>query len=105
MSSLPLTATLGAARMLGRALVLPLEPTAELRDLHRQAWSALPDPWPPPEDWIPHISLALNVPTPARAAAVALFTTDAPIHGHFVSARSYNTETRTLTNLPNLPPA
>jgi len=97
---LPVAAGLGPVRMLGRALVRDVTLTAALRELHAAARSALAgDPWPPPPRWIPHVSLALNVPPNRREAALRLLADLAPADGHFVAARSYDTRTRTVTDL------
>jgi hypothetical protein len=98
---LPLPVELGHVRMLGRALVREVTPTAELRDLHAEIWSTLAhaDPWPLPADWIPHVSLALNVPEGRRDAALDLLAALPPVSGRFVAARSYDTRARTVTDL------
>ena len=99
---LPVPAQLGQVRLLGRALVREVTPTASLRDLQADAWSSLAeaDPWPPPPEWTPHVSLALNVPASHREAALHLLADLPPARGHFVAARSYDTETRTVTPQP-----
>ncbi|AEV85852.1 hypothetical protein ACWT_4833 [Actinoplanes sp. SE50] len=91
---LPVAAALGPVRMLGRALVWAVTPTEELRELHFRVWSALPQAWPPPDRWIPHVSLALRFP-----AAAAATITPADVRGEFVAARSYDTATRSVTGL------
>jgi hypothetical protein len=98
---LPVAVELGPVRFLGRALVLPVAPTAELREIHSRAWSALAgaDPWPPPPDWVPHVSLALKVAESRREAALDLLATVGPARGHFTAARTYDTRTRTATDL------
>ena len=97
---LPVAAHLGPARFLGRALVLDVVPTDELRDIHARAWSSLSGnhPWPAPLAWVPHISLALKVPQAQRAAALRTVTTT-PARGRFVAARSYDSQTRTVADL------
>ncbi|GIF14186.1 2'-5' RNA ligase family protein [Actinoplanes teichomyceticus] len=97
---LPLPATLGPVRMLGRALVREVTATPELRALHRSLWSTLPDPWPPPEDWVPHVSLALRFPAASCPAAVEVLAASPPVHGSFVAARSYDIVARTLSDIP-----
>ncbi|GIF09010.1 2'-5' RNA ligase family protein [Actinoplanes siamensis] len=87
----PLAAELGPARKLGRALVRQVTPTPELRELHFRVWSALPDAWPPPGEWVPHVSLALRFPLPDVPALPA-----GGDRGQFVAARSYDTVTRTV---------
>jgi hypothetical protein len=96
---LPLRAELGAVRLLGRALVREVTPTPELRDFQALVSASLRDPWPPPAEWAPHISLALKV-TPAEAAAALASLGDlSPARGHFTAARTYDTATREITTL------
>ncbi len=98
---LPLPASLGPVRMLGRALVREVTPAAPLRAWQAEAWSALADadPWPAPPDWVPHVSLALKVPPDRRAEALDLLACVPAETGHFVAARSYDSVTRTVTDL------
>jgi hypothetical protein len=98
---LPVAAELAQVRILGRALVRQVTPTAELRRIQAEVWSSLPgaDAWPAPTDWIPHVSLALNVPAGRREAALELLAKVPAECGHFVAARSYDTRTRTLVDL------
>jgi hypothetical protein len=95
---LPVTAELGEVEMLGRALVRRVTPTAELREIHSTAWSALAgaDAWPSPPEWIPHVSLALRVPEAQREAALRLFSEEPVERGQFTAARSYDTVARTV---------
>ena len=99
--TLPVAAELGAVTFLGRALVRRLTATAELSELQAAVWSALrpANPWPSPRQWQPHISLALNVPPAQRPEALRLLAALAPARGQFVAARSYDTQTRTVTDL------
>ena len=94
---LPVAAELAGVRMLGRALVREVTPTAELRRIQAELRSA----WPgdSPLEWIPHISLALRVPADRRQAALDALAGLPAEHGQFVAARSYDTETRTVTGL------
>ncbi|GAA2847373.1 hypothetical protein Acy02nite_03340 [Actinoplanes cyaneus] len=92
--TLPLAAELGPVTRLGRALVREVTPTPELRELHRRIWSALPDAWPPPQEWTPHVSLALRFPGTTMPAIPA-----GPDCGHFVAARTYDTLTREVREL------
>jgi hypothetical protein len=98
---LPVEAELGEVRLLGRALVRAVTATTELRDLHTRAWSALAGsgPWPPPKEWVPHVSLALKVPAERYGEALELLATLPPAHGRFVAARSYDTGTRAVFDL------
>lgn len=91
---LPLAVELGPVRMLGRALVRTVTPTDGLRELHARVWSALPDAWPPPADWVPHVSLALRFPAGPPPVDVP------PAYGEVVAARSYDTRARTVVDLP-----
>ncbi|MBM2619600.1 2'-5' RNA ligase family protein [Actinoplanes sp. LDG1-06] len=93
--SLPVAVSFGAARMLGRALVLPVEVTDQLREMHERVWSALPSAWPPPAEWVPHVSLALRA-SPAALTAASSF---GRVEGSFVAARSYDTSVRTVIAL------
>jgi hypothetical protein len=98
---LPLPAQLGAARMLGKALVLEVLATQPLRAAHARVRSALAGPgrWPPPQEWVPHVSLALNVPAHQREAALRSLADLPTAHGQFTAARSYDTATRTVVDL------
>ncbi len=102
---LPIRAELGAARMLGRALVREVTPAAPLRELQATVWRTVADasPWPAPDEWVPHVSLALNLPADQRDAALALVGELPPAYGWFVAARSYDTATRMVTALHHGP--
>lgn len=104
---LPATAELTGMELLGRALVRRVTPTAELRRFHAAAWSALagPDTWPPPGDWTPHVSLALNVGADRREAALEVLGALPVARGHFTAARSYDTRTRTVRPIRTSSPA
>ncbi|MGX6601467.1 2'-5' RNA ligase family protein [Micromonosporaceae bacterium Da 78-11] len=97
--SLPIRAKLGAVRLLGRALVRVVTPTVELRELQARVWSSVAgaDPWPAPADWVPHVSLALRIPADRQETALRLLATVPPAEGHFVAARSYDTQSRKVT--------
>jgi hypothetical protein len=98
---LPVPAVLGPARMLGRALVREVLRTPELDRLQAWVYAAVDavNPLHAPDRWIPHVSLALNVPEPLRPVALD-WAGDLPAaYGEFVAARSYDTETRTVTEL------
>ncbi|MET0418173.1 MAG: 2'-5' RNA ligase family protein [Actinoplanes sp.] len=94
---LPITAELGPVRMLGRALVREVQPTAELRDLHAGVAASLAGI--DAREWTPHVSLALRVPEDRRAEALDLLANEPPAAGRFVAARSYDTRTRTVTGI------
>ena len=91
---LPIAATLTEVRLLGRALVWAVEPTPSLRALHEAVWSSVGG-WPPPEEFVPHVSLALRVPPSSQTAALELLTAVPPMSVSFVAARTYDTESRT----------
>lgn len=98
--ALPLEATLGPVRFLGRAVVREVMPTNALRDLHGRVWESLTGAWPPPDEWLPHVSLALRVRPEQHDAVRQALREPAEERGHFVAARSYDTATRTVTSLP-----
>ncbi|MDG6105622.1 2'-5' RNA ligase family protein [Dactylosporangium aurantiacum] len=97
---LPLLAEVGPVRFLGRALVLEVAATDGLRAVHAACWSALDDAWPGPGEWLPHVSLALNVRPSQRDRALRELGDVRPVRGRFTAARSYDTRTRTVTGLP-----
>ncbi|GAB2578493.1 hypothetical protein Aab01nite_09490 [Paractinoplanes abujensis] len=92
--SLPIAVAFEPPRMLGRALVLPVVPDAALRELHSLVWSKLPEAWPPPAEWVPHISLALRFPDGTRAGGLS-----GPAGGSLVAARTYDSVSRTVRGL------
>jgi hypothetical protein len=96
---LPVPAVLGPARMLGRALVLEVEAGRALRDLRAAVWRSAAEPWPAPDEWVPHVSLALNVPAARRDEALGALSGQPVRRGAFAAARSYDTATRTVTGL------
>jgi hypothetical protein len=93
---LPVRADLGPVRFLGRALVRLVEPSPSLRALQASVWSSLGGR-PAPADWVPHISLALRG---ASEEALTLLAGLPPVSGSFVAARTYDTETRAVRDLP-----
>ncbi|GAB7045581.1 2'-5' RNA ligase family protein [Catenuloplanes indicus] len=95
---LPVPVSLGAPRMLGRALVLP---ATGLHEMHARVWRAVgsANPLHDPARWVPHVSLALN----ATPGSDALLTGLPPLTGEVVAARSYDQETRTVIDLPDCP--
>jgi 2'-5' RNA ligase len=102
---LPLTVTLdGLVRFDGRAGVLAwrVRPEEPLLELQRQIWAAVADdnPQHAPDRWQPHITLARHT----APAATDLLAGLPPATGRFVAARSYDSETRTVTGLAE-PPA
>ena len=97
---LPVPVVLGPARLLGRALVREVL-SPRLRELHAAVWRAVgsDNPLHAPQQWVPHVSLALNVPPDRREAAVAFVDDLPPAAGELVAVRSYDTGTRTVTDL------
>ncbi|MEU4625836.1 2'-5' RNA ligase family protein [Actinoplanes sp. NPDC023801] len=97
---LPVPIALGPVRLLGRALVRPIE-SPRLRALHERVWRAVGsvNPLHAPAAWVPHVSLALNLPDAQRADALALLAGLPPRTGHGVAARSYDTVARTVREL------
>ena len=98
---LPIAVELRDVRFLGRALVWAAEPGPALREAQSRVWHAVTavNPLHAPQSWTPHVSLALNVPDRQRAAALGLLTGLPPRTGELIAARSYETETRTVTDL------
>jgi hypothetical protein len=103
-SVLPLPATLdGLIFFDGRLgmLVWRVLPDAALLALQAAVWQALDDPNPlhAPDVWVPHVSLARRV-RPADRARVRDFLSGLRARrGWLVAARSYDTESRTVTRL------
>lgn len=98
--ALPVPATLdGLVRFEGRAGILAWRVRADeaLRDLHRQVWAAVAgtNPLHAPDRWTPHVSLARHAPPEALDVLAGLPAAT----GWFVSARSYDDQTRTVTSL------
>jgi hypothetical protein len=93
---LPIPIRLGPPRSLGKALVLAAD-SAELRDLHDHVWTALGDDDTP--DWVPHVSLALNMPPDQHGPARERLTGIGTLTGACVAARSYDSETRTISDI------
>jgi hypothetical protein len=90
---LPIPVLLEPPVMLGRALVLPLAANPALDRLRAEVWPALTDPRP--GSWVPHVSLALRMPSPEPALTV--LSGYRTLTGELVAARSYDSETRTVT--------
>ncbi|MEU6384149.1 2'-5' RNA ligase family protein [Streptomyces bauhiniae] len=110
LSALPLPLRLaGTLRFEGRTSVLAwgVVPDAGLAALQRQVWELLPGAGNPlfePENWVPHLSLGRTRsgpdawPTPLLPAELS-----EPWEGAFVSARSYDSELRTVERLAQAP--
>lgn len=101
---LPVPVELGSAELLGRTLVRTVD-SPELRRLHAKVCDAVPlsNPLHTPQRWRPHVSLALNMPTAQHQAAFALLRDLHPARGKLVAARSYDTLSRTVTDLSPRP--
>ncbi|SBT39911.1 2'-5' RNA ligase family protein [Micromonospora auratinigra] len=104
-AALPLPVRLDRIEVLdGSApLVWLLRPGPQLLALHAAVWDVLADapgrrPWHLPGRWIPHLSLALRFRDADRRRARAVAGLDRPA-GEFVTARSYDSETRTISEL------
>jgi 2'-5' RNA ligase len=110
-AALPLPVRLDRVTVLdGSApLVWLVRPAPQLVALHGAVWDVLAEapgqqPWHAPGRWNPHLSLALRFRDADRRRARALAGPGRP-SGAFVGARSYDTETRTITELAPAPPA
>ena len=106
LTALPLTVELGPTTFFpGRAgaLVWLVTPDEALLELHAEVWAALDgverNPITAPGVWVPHVSLALRTRPEHREAAAALLADLPPARGSFVSARSYDPDTRGLLQL------
>jgi hypothetical protein len=104
-AALPLPARLDRIEVLdGSApLVWLVRPAPQLIALHSAVWDVLADAdgqraWHAPGRWIPHLSLALRFRDADRRRARALAGLNRP-SGEFVAARSYDGETRTVSEL------
>ncbi|MFI6327289.1 2'-5' RNA ligase family protein [Micromonospora chersina] len=104
-AALPLPARLDRVTVLdGSApLVWLVRPTPQLVALHGAVWDVLagapgPHPWHLPGRWVPHLSLALRFRDADRRRARAV-TGPARPGGEFVAARSYDSDTRTVSEL------
>ncbi|MBG0565081.1 2'-5' RNA ligase family protein [Actinoplanes aureus] len=98
---LPVPVSLGPAALLGRTLVREVTAGPSLRRLQSAVWGAVvpANPLHSPDRWTPHVSLALNLPAAQHAAALELLRELPPAHGELVTGRSYDTESRTVTDL------
>ncbi|SCF21940.1 2'-5' RNA ligase superfamily protein [Micromonospora viridifaciens] len=104
-AALPLPAHLDRVAVLdGSApLVWLVRRAPQLVALHGAVWDVLaeapgPRPWHLPGRWIPHLSLALRFRDADRRRARAVAGLDRPV-GKFVAARSYDSDTRTVSDL------
>ncbi|KKK05830.1 2'-5' RNA ligase family protein [Micromonospora sp. HK10] len=109
-AALPLPARLDRVEVLdGSApLVWLVRPAPQLVALHGAVWDVLatapgPQPWHAPGRWVPHLSLALRFRDADRRRARALAGADRP-RGEFIAARSYDSETRTVSELASTCP-
>ena len=94
---LPIPVSLREVRVLGRALVWAVVPTPELETVRDAVGRSLVVVGS--GEWVPHVSLALKMPADQRAAALNLLGDVGPVCGQLVGARSYDPETRTVTEL------
>ncbi|MEU4422528.1 2'-5' RNA ligase family protein [Actinoplanes sp. NPDC024001] len=100
--ALPVDVEVGEVTFLGRALVRAVTGPG-LRELQAGVWNAVEpvNPLHAPDRWIPHVSLALNVPTAEHDAALDLLRDLKPAYGQLTAARSYDTGSRTVTAYPS----
>ena len=101
LARLPIEAVLDGLIFFERAVVWRVVPTDALRDLQAEVWRALAgterNPQHAPDSWVPHVSLALRAKDHARFAAELRELPAA--RGSFVQARTYDSQTRTVTAL------
>ena len=97
---LPIPVRVGAVRPLGRALVCQAD-SEELRSAQSAVWAAVEgtNPLHAPDVWVPHVSLALNMPESQQATALRLLADLPPMSGRCVTVRSFDTVSRTVTDL------
>ena len=90
-----------AVRPLGRALVREVS-SLSLLAMQASVWDAVEgvNPLHEPAAWVPHVSLALNMPPAQQEVALRLLADLPPLVGECVSARSFDSESRTVTPLP-----
>ncbi|WFF05472.1 2'-5' RNA ligase family protein [Micromonospora sp. WMMD1076] len=109
-AALPLPVRLGRVAVLdGSApLVWLVRPTPQLVALHGAVWDVLAEAsgghsWHLPGRWVPHLSLALRFGAADRRRARAVAGGHPPA-GSFVGARSYDGDTRTVSELTTASP-
>jgi len=100
LAGLPIDIVLDDVVVLGRTVAWRVRPTAELLELHRRIWAALDgrerNPLHEPGRWVPHVSLALRV----KPEMQELYPRDlGVVSGRLVRARTYDSESRTTTDL------
>ncbi|WP_082772674.1 2'-5' RNA ligase family protein [Actinoplanes sp. TFC3] len=95
LQGLPVDIVLDNVIVLGRNVAWRVRPTESLRQLHRTVWQSVDDqnPLHAPENWIPHVSLAL------RTDPAGYPRTLPETHGQAVVARTYDSISRTVTAL------
>jgi 2'-5' RNA ligase len=103
LATLPLSVTLdGLVYFEGRTAMLAWRVVADqpLRQLQARVWRELDgrprNPLHQPDRWVPHVSLARQA---APAVASRVLADLAPTTGWFVGARTYDSESRTVTAL------
>ncbi|MEV4636383.1 2'-5' RNA ligase family protein [Actinoplanes sp. NPDC049548] len=100
LAGLPLDVALDDVVLLGRTVAWRVRPDDRLRDLQAAVWAALDgterNPWHDPLRWTPHVSLALRV----RPEDQSRYPRELGIaRGWFIGARSYDSESRSITSL------
>ena len=103
LAGLPVDVVLDEVVLLGRTVAWRVRPTAELLELQRRVWVALDgrdrNPLHEPGRWVPHVSLALRVKPDMQQR----YPRDVGVAtGSVVTARTYDTETRTVADLPEI---
>ncbi|UQU65747.1 2'-5' RNA ligase family protein [Couchioplanes caeruleus] len=100
LAALPLDVELADVVFLGRTVAWRVRPSAALLSMQRSVWEALDgrerNPLHEPGRWVPHVSLALRVKPELQARYPRSVGAAA---GRAVAARTYNSETRTVTGL------
>ncbi|WP_306204215.1 2'-5' RNA ligase family protein [Actinoplanes sp. RD1] len=90
-AGLPLPAVLEGVVLFGHAVAWRVSASAELEAMRAAVAEAMGSDRP----WVPHVSLALRVKDPGEYEPVLRGL--APARGMFVAARSYDSETRTVS--------
>jgi 2'-5' RNA ligase len=101
LTGLPVAAVLDGLVFFDRAVGWRVQLTDTLRELQGAVWRALEgtrrNPQHAPDSWVPHVSLVLRAQDHPRYAAALR---DLPVaRGGFVQARTYDSQTRTVTAL------
>ncbi|MEV4703967.1 2'-5' RNA ligase family protein [Actinoplanes sp. NPDC049316] len=100
LEGLPIEVELDDVVFLGRTVAWRVRPTAELQSMQRAVWEALDgrerNPLHDPRSWVPHVSLALRVEPEVHELYPRGLGGAA---GRLVEARTYDSETRTVSTL------